>query len=130
MKHIIFAALAAFLLAGCFHNTPDPVTPEQLPVKFDAQDAPIYGAANAAQAVLPVWSLQVYWRSRSSPDVVGPILTQMQLQTRPTLSDVAKYVPLPKVFRDLKLVYVPCSIDNIVQVGPQQPIELPEKETK
>lgn len=124
---IIFAALAAFLLSGCFHNTPDPVTPAQVPVKFDAQNAPIYGAAADAHAVWPIWSLQVYWRSRSSTDVVGPILTQMQLPTRPTLSDVAKYVPLPKVCRDLKLVYVPCSIDNVVQVGAQTPVELPEK---
>lgn len=86
-----------------------------------------FGAKLETQAVWPVWSFQVAWQSTSSPDTYGPVLHQLAFKTKPTISDVRKYVPQP--------VYLPgryraLAVFNIVQVGPQKPVEIPTKNDK
>lgn len=84
-----------------------------------------FGEKLKTQAVWPVWSFQVAWQSTSSPDVYGPVLHQLQFPTKPNIADVRKYVPQP--------VYLPAryralAVFNVVQIGPELPVEVPEKE--
>lgn len=123
MKYLIlvlalFAAIT-FWIGGCQTAT----TPEQLPVSLEPMT---YGAQAEAEAVWPVWSLQVVWRRQSAVyrDNVGPFLYQLQLKTRPTLADVEKLIPAPALGEG---IYKPVLLLNVVQVGQQAPIETPEK---
>ena len=97
---------------------------EQLPVSLDG---PVYGAPVDAGQVGPVWSVQVAWQRRLPVyvDTYGPTLHQIQLNKKPTLEDVKKYVPAPAY---LPGKYAPLSVFNVVQIGPELPVEVPEKE--
>jgi len=119
MKQLLFIFAITALFAACNTTTP-PVTPEQLPVNAEAG---IYGVASTS-AVWPVWSVQIAWE-RKGPvyaDRYGPTTHLMQYPTRPTPSDAVKYIPQPAY---LTGTYKPLAVFNIVQVGPQQPIEQP-----
>ena len=111
MIGIIITLLACSLQSG---------KPEAKPENEQA-----FGAKLETQAVWPVWSFQVAWQSTSSPDVYGPVLHQLQFPTKPNIADVRKYVPQP--------VYLPAryralAVFNVVQIGPELPVEVPEKE--
>lgn len=92
--------------------------------KVDAETEQAYGAKLETQAVWPVWSFQVAWQSTSSPDVYGPVLHQLQFPTKPNIADVRKYVPQPAY---LPAKYRALAVFNVVQIGPEKPVEIPEK---
>ena len=120
----IIVAIGAALVfwMGGFQSGKGEVTPEQLPVSLEPMT---YGAQAEAEAVWPVWSLQVVWRRQSAVyrDNVGPFLYQLQLKTRPTLADVEKLIPAPALGEG---IYKPVLLTNIVQIGAQLPIGQPE----
>lgn len=115
---ILFFALAA-MFAACNTTTPE-ATPEQLPVNATAG---IYGVAST-QAVWPVWSVKIYWYRSGGiyGDHIGPDVVQMQYPTKPTKTDVQKYVPQPA---GLPGTWKVQTVSNVVQIGAQQPIEMP-----
>ena len=115
---ILFFALAA-MFAACNTTAPE-TTPEQLPVNATAG---IYGVAST-QAVWPVWSVQIIWYRSGGiyGDHVGPFTVQMQFKTKPTKDDVQKYVPQPA---GLPGTWKVQTVSNVVQIGAQQPIEMP-----
>ncbi len=117
---VAIGAALVFWLGG-FTSGKDKVTPEKLPVDATAG---IYGNRPETADIWPVWSIQVAWRSTSSPDIYGPVTHQIQLQTKPTLADVEKYIPPPAY---LAKRYKPLAVFNIVQIGPQLPVETPDK---
>ncbi len=114
----MFFALAA-MFAACNTTTPE-ATPEQLPVNATAG---IYGVASTT-AVWPVWSVQIIWYRSGGiyGDHVGPFTVQMQFKTKPTKDDVQKYVPQPA---GLPGTWKVQTVSNVVQIGAQQPIEMP-----
>ena len=114
----MFFALAA-MFAACNTTTPE-ATPEQLPVNATAG---IYGVASTT-AVWPLWSVQIIWYRSGGiyGDHVGPFTVQMQFKTKPTKDDVQKYVPQPA---GLPGKWVVQTVSNVVQIGAQQPIEMP-----
>ena len=120
----IIVAIGAALVfwMGGFQSGKGEVTPEQSPVSLEPMT---YGAQAEAEAVWPVWSLQVVWRRQSAVyrDNVGPFLYQLQLKTRPTLADVEKLIPAPALGEG---IYKPVLLTNIVQIGAQLPIGQPE----
>ena len=124
----IIVALGAALVfwLGGFQSGKGEVTPEQLPVSLEPMT---YGAQAEAEAVWPVWSLQVVWRRQSAVyrDNVGPFMYQLQLKTRPTLADVEKLIPAPAMGEG---IYKPVLLLNVVQVGQQVPVEQPEKDVQ
>ena len=114
----MFFALAA-MFAACNTTTPE-ATPEQLPVNATAG---IYGVASTT-AVWPLWSVQIIWYRSGGiyGDHVGPFTVQMQFKTKPTKDDVQKYVPQPA---GLPGTWKVQTVSNVVQIGAQQPIEMP-----
>jgi hypothetical protein len=118
MKQLIFICMLA-LFAACNTTAPE-ITPEQLPINATAG---IYGVTST-QAVWPVWSVQVIWYRSGGiyGDHVGPFTVQMQFKTKPTRDDVQKYVPQPA---GLPGTWKVQTISNVVQIGAQQPIEMP-----
>ena len=114
----MFFALAA-MFAACNTTTPE-ATPEQLPVNATAG---IYGVASTT-AVWPLWSVQIIWYRSGGiyGDHVGPFTVQMQFKTKPTRDDVQKYVPQPA---GLPGTWKVQTVSNVVQIGAQQPIEMP-----
>lgn len=119
---IVAIGMALVFWLGGFQSGKGEVTPEQLPVSLEPMT---YGAQAEAEAVWPVWSLQVVWRRQSAVyrDNVGPFLYQLQLKTRPTLADVERLIPAPALGEG---IYKPVLLTNIVQVGAQEPIGQPE----
>lgn len=107
------------LFAACNTTAPE-ITPEQLPINATAG---IYGVTST-QAVWPVWSVQIIWYRSGGiyGDHVGPFTVQMQFKTKPTKDDVQKYVPQPA---GLPGTWKVQTVSNVVQIGAQQPIEMP-----
>jgi len=119
---VLSLAMSVGYLVGC--HKPNKVTPEQLPVSLEPA---VYGApANRPEIadVWPVWSVQVAWRATNSPDTYGPVTHLIQLKNKPTLADVQKFIPAPDY---LPGKYKPLKVFNIVQIGPEKPVEIPEK---
>lgn len=116
---VMLGALIAFFVGG-FQSGKGEVTPEQLPVSLEPMT---YGAQAEAEAVWPVWSVQVSWE-RKLPvyvDAYGPTTHLIQLANRPQLSDIQKYIPQPYY---LKGKYTATAVFSIVQVGArQEPVE-------
>ncbi len=118
---IVAIGIAITVWLGGFTSNPK-TTPEQLPVNASAG---VYGNSPETADIWPVWSLQVIWKRQSVVyrDNVGPFLYQLQLKTRPTLADVEKLIPQPNLGEG---IYKPVLLLNVVQVGDQQPIGVPE----
>ena len=116
----ILAAMGIVLWLGGFFAGKPEVKPEQLPLTLDG----VFGAPNTMQDVWPVWSVQVVWFRSGGiyGDHVGPFTVQMQFKTKPTRDDVQKYVPQPA---GLPGTWKVQTISNVVQIGAQQPIEMP-----
>jgi hypothetical protein len=111
---VMLGALIAFFVGG-FQSGKQEAKPES---------DQAFGAKLEPQADWPVWSFQVAWQSTSSPDTYGPVLHQLAFRTKPKIADVLKYVPQPDY---LPGRYRPLKVFNIVQVGPEKPVEIPEK---
>lgn len=114
---VMLGALIAFFVGG-FQSGKQEAKPES---------DQAFGAKLEPQADWPVWSFQVAWQSTSSPDVYGPVLHQLQFPTKPNIADVRKYVPQPAY---LPAKYRALAVFNIVQVGLQKPVEIPQKDAK
>lgn len=114
---IVAIGMALVFWLGGFQSGKGEVTPEQLPVSLEPMT---YGAQAEAEAVWPVWSVQVVWYRSGGiyGDHVGPFLVQLQLPKRPTKADVARYVPQPA---GLPGKWTVQAIYNVTQVG-QLPI--------
>lgn len=112
---VMLGALIAFFVGG-FQSGKQEAKPES---------DQAFGEKLKTHAIWPVWSFQVAWQSTSSPDVYGPVLHQLQFQTKPNIADVRKYV-MPPVY--LPARYRALAVFNVVQVGKvEAPIEQPEK---
>lgn len=114
---IVALGMALVFWLGGFQSGKGEVTPEQLPVSLEPMT---YGAQAEAEAVWPVWSVQVVWYRSGGiyGDHLGPFTVQMQYPTKPGKADVARYVPQPAGLPGKWSVQ---AIYNVVQVG-QAPI--------
>lgn len=114
---VMIGALVTFFVGG-FQSGKD-----HAPASIEG---PVYSTVQDAGARWPVWNLQIAWQRRLPVyvDVYGPTTHQLQLNSKPTLADVQKYIPAPAY---LPGKYVPLAVFNVVQIGPELPIELPEK---